>query len=226
MNFKNIATITGLATSAAVAFTAVPAQAVSFTVESNTCISSSCVELGEIYDVTGGAVLDPAADKKNTYLTPGSNDSTAFDPDDDSDSVKSYSLTSLLDDPIGAVDAIIVDNLKGTFEFFWGSVDTYNLIEFFDGDTLTGSFTGTDIAIDQGLGGTENKAGNYNFDAYVSFEGFFDSAKLSILPDEGSGIAFEVATAAKVPEPASILGLAVVGLLGGGSLLKRREQSA
>lgn len=223
MNIQNIATITGLATGVAVALAAVPAQAVSFTVQGNSC--TYCVELGQVYDVSGGAVLDPAADKKNVYLTPGSDTKTAFDPTDDSDNVASYSVTSILDDPIGAVNAILVENLKGKFEFFWGSVDTYNLVEFFDGDTLVASFTGADIASAVGLGGTHNGSGNFHFDAYVNFEGLFDSAKLSILPGVGTGIAFEVATA-KVPEPASVLGLVAVGLLGGGSLLKRKSQVA
>lgn len=226
MNLKNLVTITTLATGTAVAIATMPAQAVTFTVEGNTC--SYCVQLGEVYDVTGGAVLDPAADKKNAYLTPGSDSATVFDAVDDSDNVESYNLTSVLNDPIGAVEAIVVENLDGVFDFFWGSVDTYNLIEFFDGDTLVGSFTGTDIATDVGLVGTDNSAGNFNFDAYINFEGFFDSARLSIIPGVGTGIAFEVATEkrASIPEPTSILGLAAVGLLGGVSLFKRQSQAA
>ena len=223
MNFQNIATITGLATGVAISLTSVPAQAFTFNVEGHNC--NHCVDLGQVYDVTGGAILDPAADKKNVYLTPGSDTKTAIDPIDDSDNVASYNVTSILDDPIGAVDDILVENLKGKFEFFWGSVDTYNLIEFFGAGGLVASLTGTDIANAVGLGGTDNKAGNFNFDAYVSFEGAFTSAKLSILPDTGTGIAFEVATE-KVPEPASIIGLVAVGLLGGGSLLKRKGQVA
>lgn len=226
MNLKNLATITSLVMGTTVVLATLPAQAVTFTVKGNTC--SYCVQLGEVYDVTGGAVLDPAADKKNAYLTPGSDSSTVFDSVDDSANVESYNLTSVLNDPIGAVEAIVIENLDGVFDFFWGSVDTYNLIEFFDGDTLVGSFTGTDIATDVGLVGTDNKAGNFNFDAYINFEGFFNSARLSIIPGVGTGIAFEVATekAASIPEPASILGLAVVGLLGSASLLKRQSQVA
>lgn len=256
MNFKNLATITGLATGAAVAFAAMPAQAVSLTVKGNTCpAGQTCVDLGSAgYTVTGGAVLtDDFSDKA---LTPGTDDQTGsaydFDTVNDSDSVKSYSVTSQVDQPLGsgANTAIEVTDLDGSFEFFWGSVDSHNIVEFFntsvDAINPFFTFTGGDLAaainggglfsVPGGTGpdGALNNQGNFDFDAYVSFtsEGindFFDKVVLSTAPKSdglGNGIAFEVAAAAAVPEPASILGLAAVGLLGGGSLLKRKGQVA
>jgi hypothetical protein len=225
MNFQTLATITGLATSTTIALATLPAQAVTLTVEGSTC--DYCVQLGEVYDASGGGVLAPAQDQVNAFLTPGSDDGTLFDAVDDSDNVESYNVTSILNNPVGAVNDIVVENLDGAFDFFWGSVDTYNLIEFFDGDTVVASFSGTDIAEAIGFTAADaNGSGNFGFDAYVSFEGLFDSAQLSIIPDVGAGIAFEVATEKQaVPEPASLLGLAVVGMVGGGSLLKRSKEA-
>lgn len=226
MNFKNLATLATLSAGAAVTFSALPAHAFSFSILGYECPTTTCVDLAKGgYDVSGGGLLDPADDKKNTYLTPGSDNSKPVDLLDDSNKVTSYNVTSKVDDPTGAASPIVVSGLNGAFDFFWGSVDTYNKVEFFDGDTLVGSVTGSDIAALAGLTGNHNKAGNFMFDAYVGFEGLFDSAKLSIIPGVGTGVAFEVATKA-VPEPATLLGLAAVGLVSSTLLRKRNDQDA
>lgn len=248
MNFKNIATITGLATGAAVAFTALPAQAISFTNLGNTCPTAYCVDLEKGgYTVSGGDVL--TGDISPVALTPGSNDDGGFDPDNTSADTKSYNVTTALagaDDP-GELDPvaaspITVTGLDGMFEFFWGSVDQHNQIEFKNGDTTVLTFNGQELVdalnFSEGVelaDGTPNQAGNFKFDIYLNFfsqgeDDFFDTVVLSSIPglveDKTNGISFEVATKKAIPEPASILGLAIVGLLGSGSMLKRREQSA
>lgn len=230
MNFKNLATLATLSAGAAVTFSALPAQAFSFSILGYECPTTTCVDLAKGgYNVSGGGLLDPAKDKKNTYLTPGSDTkqiapSLQVDTLDDSEKVTSYNVTSIIDDPTGAASPIVVSGLNGAFDFFWGSVDTYNKVDFFSGDTLVGSVTGSDIAALAGVT-KRNGAGNFMFDAYVGFEGLFDSAKLSIIPGVGTGIAFEVATKA-VPEPATLLGLAAVGLVSSTLLRKRNDQDA
>ncbi|WP_008318848.1 PEP-CTERM sorting domain-containing protein [Leptolyngbya sp. PCC 6406] len=226
MTIKNLAIFTGLATGAAVAFSALPAQAVTFSILDYQCPTATCVDLAAAgYNTSGGALIDPAGDLKNSYLTPGS-DIGGPDTVDDSDKVTSYNITSRKNVPVGATSAIEVFDLKGAFDFFWGSVDTYNVVEFFKGGVSTGFvFTGSDIATAAGVG-PANSSGNYHFDAYVLFEGDFDKAVLSVHDTLGTGIAFEVAAKTAVPEPASILGLVAMGLLGGGSLLKRQTQEA
>lgn len=222
MNFKTLATITGLATSATVVLGTLPAQAeVSFTSGGNTC--SYCVALDEVYTTTGGGVVDSADDKPNVYLTPGSDTGTFFDDVDDSDNVVSYSVTSTQDDPEGAASDIVVSDLDGIFEFFWGSVDTYNLATFYLDGEVVDTWSGTEIA--EALGFTAedaNDAGNFNFDVYALFEGDFNAVVLS-----STGIAFEAATEKQaVPEPAALLGLVTVGMVGGGSLLRRSREVA
>ncbi|MEM6518843.1 MAG: PEP-CTERM sorting domain-containing protein [Cyanobacteria bacterium P01_C01_bin.70] len=220
---------TALATVASAgALWASPAEAVTFELKGNSCLTGKCVDLGSAgFNVEGGAITD--IDIPSRAKTPGSDiNAPAGDFVDDSDSVLSYNVTSAENIPSGAIDPINVSNLDGVFEFFWGSVDTFNIIEFFKGDDLVATFTGADIANEAGVGGSANSSGGFNFDAFVNFMGDFDSAKLfndftGDAPRE-TRVAFEVAAA--VPEPASLLGLASVGLLFGGSLVSRKKQHA
>ncbi|WP_353258046.1 Npun_F0296 family exosortase-dependent surface protein [Prochlorothrix hollandica] len=191
------------------------------------CPTASCVSLQNAgYTVAGGAVLDPAKAKKNRYEIPGTNFG-------DKSNVHSYSVTSKKDDPTGASNPIIVSGLTGLFEMYWGSIDTYNVMEFFDGATSVGTISGytlagtTDWANITGIAQNGyNSAGNYGKDLFASFSGTFDSVKLlnkaqlpsvTQLPNgdkfKETEIAFEVA-AKDVPEPTGVVGLLALGALG------------
>ena len=224
MSVKTLATLTSLATGAVIAFSAGSAQAASFTnggvtgmIMGYECPTTTCVDLATGgYTVSGGAVIDPAVNIPDFAKIPGT-DVGGPDTVNDSAKVTSYNVTSSSDTPTGAGSTIMVTNLLGSFDFFWGSVDSYNILKFFDGDDLVATFTGNDISDAAGGVGSPR---NFGFDAYVGFTGAFNRAELS-----STGVAFEVATAA-VPEPTSLLGLAAVGLMAGGSLMKRKGQSA
>jgi hypothetical protein len=239
MNFRFLAATAGLAAGAAVTFTALPAQAfvTSFTkgdiyveIIGNDC-GGICVDLGSVYsNVTGGAVAPPSQGTK----TPGANDETLFDPVDTSAQTESWSFTEDHSIVTTGASPIEVKDLSSAFEIFWGSVDTHNRLTFSSGTEVTGQ----DIADALNSAGafapdpdvTSNDAGNFKFDAYVKFSAVqgssFDAVTLDAL-GLGNGFAFEAATRkVSVPEPASVLGLAIAGLVGGGSMLKRREKSA
>ncbi len=218
----------------AIALTAAASQAASFTsgpvtanILGNSCPTAKCVTLQKAgYTVTNGGIVDPAQNKKNSYLTPGSNTQTTFDSADTSDEVESFNVVSLKNDPVGAKSVMTVSNLQGALSFLWGSVDTYNKVEFFNGNNLVSTITGTNIA--NALGITSfNNAGNYNFDAFVDFTGGFNSAKFSVfdsnLATNDTQIAFEVAAA--VPESTGISTLLVMGAIAGGFALKNRLQA-
>jgi hypothetical protein len=213
MVLKTWMAIAGATTSAALLSSALPAQAVSFTLGGQGCATSTCVDFAEAgYSVTGGSVIAPATSVTDEYLTPGTDSGTEG-------SVESYNVLSTGSSPDGVTPYLEITGLTNTFEMFWGSVDTYNQVEFFSGGSSTGSVDGSQVASVFSPGLIPNTMGNFNFDTYISFEGEFDSVRLST-----AGVAFEAATAQKdVPEPTAVLGLAAIGLLGGG-LLKRGQQ--
>jgi hypothetical protein len=92
------------------------------------------------------------------------------------------------------------------FGLLWGSVDTYNTLSFYDGATLVGTLTGSDVIANpngsQGLDGTTyvNIFSTVAFDSVVATSGAY---------------AFEIDNVATgvVPEPATYGALAGAGLL-------------
>ena len=64
-------------------------------------------------------------------------------------------------------ETITFDSAKNSFGLYWGSVDSYNSISFYDGNKLVASYTGSDVAPLLANGGQASLASN----GYVEFLG-------------------------------------------------------
>lgn len=99
------------------------------------------------------------------------------------------------------------------FGIFWGSIDSYNFISFYLGNSLVASYSGSDI-VGQFANGNQL---SYSSNRYINFDfgsDSYDSVKLT-----SNGFAFESDNHAfkalvSVSEPASSLLLLLMGLAG------------
>ncbi|MBD2667505.1 PEP-CTERM putative exosortase interaction domain protein [Richelia sinica FACHB-800] len=109
------------------------------------------------------------------------------------------------------------------FGLYWGSVDTYNSISFYDGANLLTTFTGSNIPDTTASGNQTSPQDNVFVNFFAGAGEKFDKIVLT-----STGVAFESDNHAyrAVPEPASILGLLLFGGLGVSSLVKNKSKLA
>jgi hypothetical protein len=121
--------------------------------------------------------------------------------------------------------SVTVTNLGGLYNYFglwWGSLDTYNTLSFYNAGVLVASFTGTDIA-------TPNPAnGNQILPSTNLYVNFLDLPEFDSFMMTSTNYAFEadnfsIKEVAAVPEPITmlLLGSGLLGLWGFGRKFKK-----
>lgn len=115
-------------------------------------------------------------------------------------------------------------DLGGAFKslsFYWGSIDKYNTVEFYNGTSLLGSFTGDDVpaapANGTQVGGSDNRRVQFDFGGASATSVRFLSTQNAFELDTISGTG-------AVPEPATwALMMTGFGLVG--ASLRRRNRA-
>jgi hypothetical protein len=85
---------------------------------------------------------------------------------------------------------------KNAFGLYWGSLDSYNTIKFYDGTTLVASYTGADISP---LFPTGNQ-GSFSSNGYVEFSGLHSFNKV-VLASSSNAFEIDNISAGNIPPP-------------------------
>jgi hypothetical protein len=110
----------------------------------------------------------------------------------------------------------------------WGSVDNYNTLSFYNGNTLVGTVTGTQV--DANANGDQGAFGTYyvNIDSTVSFTSVVATSNGYAFEFDNVAYNSSPADIAAVPEPSTFVigAFAALGMITYGRLRKARYSSA
>jgi hypothetical protein len=139
------------------------------------------------------------------------------------DTTKYLTVSSTSDNVVGNTGSVTVKFAQPLdyFGLYWGSIDAYNSIAFYKGDTLLNQYSGRDVPQTTASGNQTSLADNQYVNFFADTKGAFDRIVLSSTAPafEGDNFAYRQA-----PEPGAVLGLLAVAAVGAGSVLKRISQ--
>lgn len=163
-----------------------------------TFTGSGVVSIGSTTDVSAAPFFGP---------TPGTSDATR------------YLATT-------GTETITFSGLHNAFAMYWGSVDTYNTVVFKDGNTIVGSFSGTDV-----LPPANGNQGSFSENADILFTSNSASSSFNTIVLMSGTPAFEIdnlqvdtAIGGGVPET-STWAMMILGFLGIGFVAYRRKSN-
>jgi hypothetical protein len=159
----------------------------------------------------GGAVQGALSGRYAAPFLSGGNGSLFGNPANGADT------TTYLSTGIGTI-TLTLPGPEKYFGLLWGSVDTYNSLELFNGASLVGTVTGTDVTA--GANGNQGALGTF----YVNISDDLAFNKVKLISTQ---YAFEFdnvayGTAAAIPEPGTIA-IFGAGLLAFGWLVRRKS---
>ena len=100
----------------------------------------------------------------------------------------------------GATETITFATSKNAFGMYWGSVDSYNTIKFYDGATLVASYSGADISPLLASG----NQGSFTANGYVEFVSMHSFNKV-VLSSSSNAFEIDNISAGNVPAPHAVL---------------------
>ncbi|MBR1125862.1 VCBS domain-containing protein [Bradyrhizobium lablabi] len=121
----------------------------------------------------------------------------------------SQDTTKYLSIGAGGTETITFTTPKNAFALYWGSIDSYNTIKFYDGSTLVASYTGADVSPLLANG----NQGSFASNGYVEFVSLHNFNKVVL--GTGNSNAFEIdnISAGTVAAPHVMLASEVSGTL-------------
>jgi hypothetical protein len=129
--------------------------------------------------------------------------------------------TQYLTTGIGQV-TLQLDKYHQYFGLLWGSVDDYNTLSFYDGNTLLFSFTGIDV--DAGANGNQGAGGTFyvNINSDAAFNKVVASSTAYGFEFDNVALAINPLAVSPVPEPETY-SLLMAGLALIGAIVRRRS---
>jgi hypothetical protein len=110
----------------------------------------------------------------------------------------------------GGSETVAYSSLMNTFGLYWGSVDSYNTLTFYDGATVVATLSGSDVQPALAANGGQT---SYASNGYVLLEGlpWFNSV---VIGSDSNSFEFDNVAAGVVPEASTwaMLGMGFLGL--------------
>lgn len=127
--------------------------------------------------------------------------------------------TQYLATPGLGLTTLSLTSATGALSFYWGSIDDFNRVRFFDGDgNLVSAFKGKDIPLAPSDGSIGNPVNNRR----VLFDFGGDLVKTVVFTSDRNAFEIDDFAVAFVPEPAT-WGLLLVGFAMIGASMRRRK---